>query len=404
MFPELSPHSKSQGITSTSRRFASLLRDIRALLLAKEKTAADEGRHAKSATVGVVVCAYNEEHNIGPLLTDLIKERVDEIVVVASGCTDTTVEIVREYEAKHRNVTLVVEEKRSGKTSAVNLALRLVRSDFLIFLPADVRPAEGSISKLITGFKPEVGIRVGRPSPIDERSNTMGKLSHLMWTLHNRTLMELSAKGDLGHASGEFFAIRRGIISELPSYVVNEDAYIAIVARRAGFRIEFEDNAIAYMRGPGTVSDYVSQRRRVHFGHIQVMKSTGNYPTTFEEQVLLRPALFFRLLRDELRILGGGLRELLFGGALEVVSLLLSGFDRVLGKTHVVWRMVESTKNLSGPMSIPMGAVGGTGLSQLSRLDAYPAQSLDRSWRSGLTRDQLSPRSAAVALRPYMCY
>lgn len=352
-------------------------------------------------SVAVVVCAYNEEHNIGSLLASLVRERVQEIVVVASGCTDKTVEIARRFQTVHPKVKVLVEGIRNGKTSAINLALKQVTSKFVVFLPADVRPAEGSIKRLVEGFKPEIGIRVGRPLPVDDESNAMGRLSHLIWTLHNRTLRELSLDGSLGHASGEFFAIRQGIISELPREVVNDDAYMAIAARKAGYRIEYENDAVAFMRGPGTVSDYVSQRRRVHFGHIQVMKSTGRYPTVFETQAVARPSLFLQILRVEMKGLRGGLRALIMGSTLEVISLTLSGVDRLLGRTHVLWRMVESTKSLPGSLPVPFSTMGSVGVVSFSRREAYLEQSPDRSSRSGLAHDQLSQR-LEVAVLP-MC-
>jgi biofilm PGA synthesis N-glycosyltransferase PgaC len=51
--------------------------------------------------VSIAVPAYNEERNIGELLDTLRAQRVKrakivEVVVVASGCTDRTAEIVRE--------------------------------------------------------------------------------------------------------------------------------------------------------------------------------------------------------------------------------------------------------------------------------------------------------------------
>ena len=50
----------------------------------------------------VGITAYNEEANIGRLLQAVIDQRlytveITEIIVVASGCTDRTEEIVREY-------------------------------------------------------------------------------------------------------------------------------------------------------------------------------------------------------------------------------------------------------------------------------------------------------------------
>lgn len=355
-------------------------------------------------TVSVVICAYNEEQNIAALLRSLISDHVHEIVVVASGCTDRTVQVARGFQTLHPRLKVLAENERNGKTSAVNLALATVTSKYVVFMPADVRPGKGSIAKLVEGFKPEIGIRVGRPVPVDSTRTLIGRLSQLIWTLHNRTLEELSAEGSLGHASGEFFAIRRGIINRLPTDVVNDDAYIAVFVRRAGYDIDYENHAVVYLKGPGSVRDYISQRRRVLFGHVQVMLRTGRYPTVFETQAVAHPSLFLRILRGELKGLSGGFRTLVMGTTLELVSLTLSGFDRVMGRTHVLWRMVESTKSLPGSLSLPLGGINGIGIISVSKRDAYLEQSLGRNLRSDLAHGQLSQRLEVAALLPYRCY
>ncbi len=52
--------------------------------------------------ISVGVIAYNEENNIANLLDSLLKQsaRIKEIVVVSSGSTDKTNEIVKEFIAK----------------------------------------------------------------------------------------------------------------------------------------------------------------------------------------------------------------------------------------------------------------------------------------------------------------
>ena len=400
-----SPFKKGAAAHPASERFVWLIGATPSYLLEKRQTGIPrENSISHAPTVSAVICAYNEEQNIGSLLSTLVDEGLNEIVVVASGCTDKTVEIASRYQRLHHNIKIILEKVRNGKTSALNLALNAVTSDLIVFLPADVRPGKGSIAKLIGGFRPEIGIRVGRPVPVDEEASLMGRLSHLIWTLHNRTMKELSSEGRLGHATGEFFAIRRGIINQLPPDVVNDDAFIAIAVQRAGLKIDYEGGAFAFMRGPGTVVDYVSQRRRVHFGHIQVMKSTGRYPTVFETQALIRPALFLQILRAEMKGLKGGLRALVMGGTLEMISLTLSAVDRLLGRTHVLWRMVESTKSLPGSMPVPFATLSSVGVDSFSTRDAYLQQSLDRSWRSDLAHGQLSPRLEVAVLLPYRCY
>src|SRR5437773_1094375 len=79
--------------------------------------------------VSVAVPAYNEERNIGLLIDSLRSQKtrraeIVEIVVIASGCTDRTVEIVRERQSRRGvRVRLIVEPVRRGKVAAINTYL-----------------------------------------------------------------------------------------------------------------------------------------------------------------------------------------------------------------------------------------------------------------------------------------
>jgi glycosyltransferase involved in cell wall biosynthesis len=70
--------------------------------------------------ISVGICAYNEEGNLPHILSVMTQESLpDEIVVVASGCTDRTVDVAKSYSS----VRVLEQERREGKASAINLFL-----------------------------------------------------------------------------------------------------------------------------------------------------------------------------------------------------------------------------------------------------------------------------------------
>ncbi len=78
-----------------------------------------------SVTCTVGVFAHNEAANIGRFLQCLLEQELDtvaiqEIIVVASGCTDGTEGIVRQWAEKDGRIRLLVEAERDGKASAIN--------------------------------------------------------------------------------------------------------------------------------------------------------------------------------------------------------------------------------------------------------------------------------------------
>jgi glycosyltransferase involved in cell wall biosynthesis len=86
--------------------------------------------------------AYNEEANIRQRLQALLAQKtgkvaIDAIVVVASGCTDGTEDIVREYVAIDPRVRLLTQARKEGKASAVNLLLRNTECEVVVLESAD---------------------------------------------------------------------------------------------------------------------------------------------------------------------------------------------------------------------------------------------------------------------------
>ena len=81
--------------------------------------------------VSIGIFVYNEEKNIRNILNALLNQNlmrisISEIVVVSSGSTDQTDEIVKDLSKRNKKIKLIVQKKREGKASAINLFLRKV--------------------------------------------------------------------------------------------------------------------------------------------------------------------------------------------------------------------------------------------------------------------------------------
>src|SRR5438876_10808804 len=83
---------------------------------------AQQGDDCVSCSVGIM--AYNEEANIARTIHAVLEQqsplvRIEEVIVVASGCTDRTVPIVTDIALQEPRVRLCLQEKREGKASAI---------------------------------------------------------------------------------------------------------------------------------------------------------------------------------------------------------------------------------------------------------------------------------------------
>jgi cellulose synthase/poly-beta-1,6-N-acetylglucosamine synthase-like glycosyltransferase len=165
-----------------------------------------------------------------------------------------------------------------------------------------------------------------------------------MWGFHNHVFRELNDAGLARHAT-EVFCIRKGIVNRIPSETVNDDAYIAVTAKKKGWFIKFETKAAVSISGPKTFQEYFQQRRRIIFGHYQLRRLTGESPQYLAHLLPLHPvravklALWLFMKHDILTLATFMFAEFLVNAAAIA--------DSASGKTHYLWSALPSTKNVA---------------------------------------------------------
>ena len=185
----------------------------------------------------------------------------------------------------------------------------------------------------------------GRPVPRDIPKGYLGKLIDSMWTLHNATLRRLEADSKNMHATGELMALKARLLPRLPRGLINEDAFIAVYATKLGFTVRLVPDALVYIRIPQTPYDLLVQRRRIQYGHMQVKRLLGRFPSVLSTLSVKHPVFAIRLLADFFRSSPSMLSVLPLLITLETFAVLLALSDFLRGgNMHVRWRRAESTK------------------------------------------------------------
>jgi cellulose synthase/poly-beta-1,6-N-acetylglucosamine synthase-like glycosyltransferase len=218
---------------------------------------------ASRPRVTAAVCAYNEAANIGGLLQTLLtrdRQAFEELIVVSSGSTDATDEIVRSYESESAGVRLITEPRRLGKAHAVNIILREARGEAILLIDADCLPAEGVLERLAARLAaPGVGGAGSRNLPTNAADSFVARAGAVLWELHHAVNLERPVLG------GDIVAFRK-VLQSIPEDTVNDDYAIEAALRAMGYHIEYEPEAIVHMRVPSTLSDFLKQRRRIYAG------------------------------------------------------------------------------------------------------------------------------------------
>jgi len=294
-------------------------------------------------TEGLIRCsvgitAYNEEANIGRLLQAILDQRlyeveIAEIIVVASGCTDRTEEIVREYMLRDPRIQLYVQEKREGKTSAINVFLAHAREKICVLESGDTLPRDDSIEKMVRMFhNPAVGMTGAQKVAVNTPDHVVGVLSHLRLKMEHQLCLEIPRLGEL-------IAFRK-VFDQMPLDVAMDEAFVEALIIRRGMQVRYAPDAVVYSMGPETVGDFVKQRRRNYAGHLYLKNKYGYQVSSLQNTRVARIAL--EEVWGAIRLVG----TLGVLATLEVCSRILGAWDYyVRKKKHLVWDMAWTTKD-----------------------------------------------------------
>jgi biofilm PGA synthesis N-glycosyltransferase PgaC len=274
--------------------------------------------------VAVGVMAYNEERNIGMLLESLLGQRlkrvrIREIIVVSSGSTDRTDEIVRGLCKKDKRIRLVTEPERAGKARAINVFLGLAKTDVVVLSNADIVPEGGAIEGLCLPLLDDrVGITIARPISGYSKESLLGYSTNLVWNLYHFMTMERPKFGEL-------MGFRR-VFDGIEETSVDEE-FIGMLVTRGGLGAAYVPEAIYYNFGPRTLKGFIRQRRRIFAGHLFLKMRKGHTPPSMNIGVV-------RSLRrvDDKRIL-----YILLAMGLEGLARSMGLYDYLVGREEIVW-------------------------------------------------------------------
>ncbi len=287
----------------------------------------------------VGITAHNEEANIAQILDAMLTQRLHiveivDIVVVASGCTDRTVEIIEEYVAQYPLIHLYVQEKREGKTSAINVFLKHALADVCVLESGDTVPHEDAIENMVRMFAdPAVGMTGAHKVPVNTPDHIIGYLTHLRLQMEHQLCLEIPRLGEL-------IAFRK-VLTQIPPDVAMDEAFVEALVIRRGLQVRYAPDAVVFNMGPETVQDFIKQRRRNHAGHLHLKAKYGYEVSSMGATRLMK--LAFNEIWGALRLIG----ILFVLAAVEGYSRFLGWWDyRVHKKTHVVWDIAWTTKEV----------------------------------------------------------
>ena len=229
--------------------------------------------------VAVLIPAYNEEAVIVRTVRSVLNSDYKNlhIIVIDDGSQDRTAEAAREAftEEIRQGQVQVLRKRNEGKAAALNYGLTLVNEEIYIGIDADTVVAPDAISKLIPHFQdPKVGAMAGN-AKVGNRVNIWTRWQALEYiTSQNFERRALDLFHIVTVVPGAIGAWRTQPVRKLggyPTETVAEDADLTMHLLEEGYKVDYEDRALAFTEAPIGVGGLMRQRFRWSFGTLQAV-------------------------------------------------------------------------------------------------------------------------------------
>jgi glycosyltransferase involved in cell wall biosynthesis len=285
-------------------------------------------------TVGIL--AYNEAQNIRQSLYAVLAQELDEVVigeiiVIASGCTDATVEIAESVARSFPLVTVDVELERTGKAAAIKRLLARATGEVIVMVGADTLPAPTAVECLVRPFSDRtIGMTGARVIPLNKPSTWQGFAVQMLWHVHHRLASRRPKLGEL--------VAFRNVISDFPADTATDEPAIEALVAGRGYKLRYVPESVVYNRGPERTDEFIIQRRRIFAGQVRIAIRYRYFTSSLNVRYAL--PLVVEAIRSYPRFFVWTWAAIV----VECWARCLGLADAVRRREPVVWRTAATTK------------------------------------------------------------
>nr|WP_083977744.1 bifunctional polysaccharide deacetylase/glycosyltransferase family 2 protein [Herbidospora sakaeratensis] len=223
--------------------------------------------------VSVIVPAYNEAAGIEATVRSLVATGYPgevEIIVVDDGSTDGTADLAAGFPGVR-----VIRRPNGGKSAALNTGLAHASHELLIMLDGDTVFERATIGRLVRRLAdPAVGAVSGN-TKVGNRRGAIGRWQHIEYVigfnLDRRAFELLDCMATVPGAVGAFRRSALEALGGVSADTLAEDTDLTMALCRAGWRVVYEENAVAWTEAPASLGQLWKQRYRWCYGTLQAM-------------------------------------------------------------------------------------------------------------------------------------
>ncbi|WP_037881611.1 bifunctional polysaccharide deacetylase/glycosyltransferase family 2 protein [Streptomyces sp. NRRL F-5727] len=224
--------------------------------------------------VSILVPAYNEEAGIEATVRSLLASTHEavQVVVIDDGSSDRTFEIADSVDDPR---VMVIRQPNAGKAAALNTGLAWAHHDIVVMIDGDTVFEPDAVRRLVQPLAdPRVGAVSGN-TKVGNRDGVLGRWQHLEYVigfnLDRRMYDVLECMPTVPGAIGAFRREALARVGGVSEDTLAEDTDLTMALCRDGWRVVYEESAIAWTEAPATVRQLWKQRYRWCYGTLQAM-------------------------------------------------------------------------------------------------------------------------------------
>ena len=229
----------------------------------------------------IIITSFNEPLTVKKAISSILEPNeniwnlIELIIVAPDNKTLSAANSEIKKFPMFKNFRLL-EDRANGKPAALNLAVSEAQGEILVLTDGDVYLNSTAIKSLLNNFnKNNVGGVSGQPVSASDNGNRFNFYSKVFCNAaHAKRLSK-----EYVHMSGYIYAIRNfKALFPIPEELRSEDAYISMWIRANRHKINYEPEAIAYVKFPDNYKDWMKQKTRSLGGAIQLKIYTAQFP------------------------------------------------------------------------------------------------------------------------------
>lgn len=238
--------------------------------------------------VSIIISCYNEEAYIKKRIDSMLStdEWIEgsEIIVVSTGSTDKTNELLEQYELPEI-IRLVILPNRISKIASLNRVVEMARHEILVFSDCRQQLGTNAVKNLAYNFRDE---SVGTVTAV-LKDHICKKRESVVRKLLNKILFQDSQTGSSLNVYGALYAQRKSCFRQFPSDILFDDLFVIVSTLNQKKRLILENTSVIY---DIPFDEYYKNERIERLNRGLLLFLVNHYKLIFS----LRPADLFRFM------------------------------------------------------------------------------------------------------------